>query len=157
MRSPMGTEQHASMALVGPKEPQMRKPAQHVVMSFVSADDATAAVLLLHELGLAGTDVTSYTPEQMRMRAAAILDRTCQPTAPGSEPELVITQRELARRGHSFVLARAGSATLLQRICRVAAETQAYGVQAVASARQPTASSAPTGRWQTAARPSTSP
>ena len=137
----------------------MRKPAQHVLMSFVSADDATAAVLLLHQLGLDGTDVASYTSEQMRLRAAAVLSRACPATPPGMEPELVITQRELARRGHSFVLARAGSAALLQRICRVAAEAHAHSVQAAPAqpARRPTTSSAPTGRWQTAERPSTGP
>ena len=162
MRGTADPGHHALMAPVGLKEPQMHKPAQHVVMSFVSADDASAAVLLLHQLGLASTDVASYTPEQMRTHAATVLGRACPPPPPGMEPELVITQRELARLGHSFVLARAGSATLLQRICRVAAEAHAFGVQATsagASARRPrpTASSTPTGRWQTAARPSTAP
>ena len=131
----------------------MRKPARHVVMSFVSADDATAAVLLLHELGLAGADVASYTPEQMRTRAAVVLARACR-------PELAMAQRELAQRGHSFVLARAGSESLLQHICRIAAETYAHTVQAAPAgtvAARATASSAPTGRWQTAARPSTGP
>ena len=61
----------------------MRKPTQHVVMSFVSADDATAAVLLLHQLGLASTDIASYTSAQMRARAAAVLGRVCPPTPPG--------------------------------------------------------------------------
>lgn len=137
----------------------MHKPTQHVVMSFVSADDATAAVLLLHQLGLASTDVASYTPQQMCERAAAVLRRACPAAPPGTEPELVITQRELARRGHSFVLARAGSAALLQRICHVAAEAHAHSVQAAPArpARRPTTSSAPTGRWRTAAHPSTAP
>ena len=143
----------------------MRKPAQHVVMSFVSADDASAAVLLLHQLGLASTDIASYTSAQMRTRAATVLGRVSPPSAPGLEPLLVITQRELARCGHSFVLARCSSQPLLQRICRVAAETHAHGVQTSSGqaaparpARRPaTASSAPTGRWRTAARPSTAP
>lgn len=137
----------------------MHKPAQHVVMSFVSADDATAAVLLLHELGLASTDVASYTCEQMRRRATAVLGPACAATPPGMEPELVITQRELALRGHSFVLARARTESLLQRICRVAAEAHAHSVQAAPGqpARRPTASSVPTGRWQTAVHPSTAP
>lgn len=157
MRVGPGTGHHASMALPGLKEPQMRKPAQHVLMSFVSADDATAAVLLLHQLGLANTDVASYTCEQMRRRAAIVLGRTSPATPAGFDPELVSTQRELARRGHSFVLARAGNAALLQRICRVAAEAHAHSVQAAPArpARRPTTSSAPTGRWQTAAHPST--
>jgi hypothetical protein len=149
---------------MGSKEPQMRKPTQHVVMSFASADDATAAVLMLHQLGLAGTDIASYTSAQMRARAAAVLGRVCPPTPPG-EPLLVITQRELARCGHSFVLARCNSQPLLQRICRVAAETHAHGVQTSSSQAAParptrlaaTASSAPTGRWRTAAHPSTAP
>ena len=142
----------------------MRKPTQHVVMSFVSADDATAAVLMLHQLGLSSTDITSYTSVQMRARAAAVLGRVCPPTPPGLEPLLVVTQRELARCGHSFVLARCSSQLLLQRICRIAAETCAHGVQTSSSpavparpARRPTTSSAPTGRWRTAAHPSTAP
>jgi hypothetical protein len=141
----------------------MRKPTQHVVMSFVSADDATAAVLLLHQLGLSSTDIASYTSAQMRSRAATVLGRVCPPTPPG-EPLLVITQRELARCGHSFVLARCSSQPLLQRICRIAAETHAHGVQTSASqaaltrpAHRPTTNSAPTGRWRTAAHPSTAP
>jgi hypothetical protein len=143
----------------------MRKPTQHVVMSFASADDATAAVLLLHQLGLASTDIASYTPAQMRARAAVVLGRVCPPTTLGLEPLLVITQRELARCGHSFVLARSRNQLLLHRICRIAAETHAHGVQTSSSQAEParparrlaTASSAPTGRWRTAAHPSTAP
>ncbi len=144
----------------------MRKPTQHVVMSFVSADDATAAVLLLHQLGLASADITSYTSAQMRTRAAAVLGRVCPPTPPGLEPLLVITQRELARCGHSFVLARCSS-RLLQRIRTIAAQTCAHSVQTstpraaqakpARPAHRPTAGSAPTGRWRTAAHPSTAP
>ncbi len=136
----------------------MRKPA-HVVMSFVSADDATVTVLLLHELGLASADIASYTPEEMGRRAAIVLGRACPPAPPGFAPALVITQRELARRGHSFVLARAVNEWLLQRICRIAAEAHAHSVQATpaGSALRPTTSSVPTNRWQTAARPSTGP
>ena len=146
----------------------MRKPARHVVMSFVSADDATAAVLRLYELGLASADIASYTPAQMRARAAVVLDRACPPAPPGLEPELVITQRALARLGHSFVLVRCSSESLFQRIGRIATETHAHSVRSsptgfmpAASARRsarpiaPMANSAPTGRWQTAARPST--
>ena len=134
----------------------MRTPTCHVVMSFISADDATAAVLLLHELGLPDADVASYTPQQMQSRAAIVLGRVCPP---GQGSELLIAQRELARRGHSFVLARAGSEPLLQRICRIAAEAHAHNVQATPArpAASATASSAPTGRWRTAARLSTAP
>lgn len=145
----------------------MHQPARHVVMSFVSADDATAAVLLLHQLGLASANVASYTPGQMRARAAIVLGRVCPPTPPGLEPELVATQRELARQGHSFVLVRASSESLLQRICRIAAEAHAHTVQPstgramqgapIRSAAWPMTSSAPTDRWRTAVRPSTAP
>lgn len=144
----------------------MQKPVRHVVMSFESADDATTAVLLLHQVGLASADITSYTPAQMRARAATVLGRVCTPTPAGLEPELVATQRELARLGHSFVLVRCGTESLLQRVCRIAAEahacvqTSSVGATRGRSARTPAppiASSARTGRWQTTAHPSTSP
>jgi len=144
----------------------MHKPARHVVMSFVSADDATAAVLLLHQLGLASADVASYTPGEMRARAAIVMGRVCPPTLPGLEPELVATQRELARRGHSFVLTHCRSDSLLQRIRVIAAEAHAHSVQTsaaqatptvpVTSAAWPATHPAPTtiGRWRTTQHPS---
>jgi hypothetical protein len=107
----------------------MHTPERHVVMSFVSADDATAAVLRLHLLGLPSADVASYTPGQMRARAASVLGRVCPPTPPGLEPELVATQRELARLGHSFVLVRAGREALLPGIRSIAAEAHAHSLQ----------------------------
>ena len=113
----------------------MRESTRHVVMSFVSADDATAVVLLLHQLGLASADVASYTPGEMRSRAAIVLGRVCPPTAPGLEPELVATQRELARHGHSFVLVRSSSESLLQRACGIAAEAHAHTVQTSTTGR----------------------
>ena len=103
----------------------MQQPAHHIVMSFVSADDATTAVLLLHQTGLPCTDIACYTPGQMRARAATVLGRVCPPTRPGLEPELVATQRELARRGHSFVLVRASTECQLQRVGWIAAEAHA--------------------------------
>ena len=145
----------------------MHKPARHVVMSFVSADDATAAVLLLHQLGLASADVASYTPGEMRARAAIVLGRVCPPTPPGLEPELVVTQRELARHGHSFVLVCASSVALLQRICRIAAEAHAHSVQTSTGCAthsvparptaRPVTRSARTGGWRTVASPAAAP
>ncbi len=104
----------------------MHAPNRHIVMSFVSADDATVAVLLLYQLGLASADVASYTPAQMRARASIVLARAGAPTPPGLLSDRVIAQRELARCGHSFVLVRARSAPQLKRIGRIAAEAHAY-------------------------------
>lgn len=155
------------MAPVGLEEPQMNMPERHVVMSFVSADDASAAVLLLHQLGLASTDVASYTPGQMRARAATVLGRACPPSPPGLEPELVVAQRELARLGHSFVLVRAGNEALLPGIRSIAAEAHAHtlhtstdravqGASPLAAARS-MSSPAPLGPWRTVARPFAAP
>lgn len=115
----------------------MRKPARTVMMSFISADDATVAVLLLHQLGLASTDVVSYTPGQMRAHSTRALNDVCRSTPPGLQPEGVVAQRELAHQGHSFVLVRAGSGPLLQRICRIAAEAHAHTVQSLAGRSTP--------------------
>ena len=77
------------------------------------------------------------------------------------------TQRELARHGHSFVLVRAHSGPLLQRICRIAAEAHAHTVMPSASrstpgaparpSARPASSTPPTAHWQTASSPSLSP
>lgn len=159
-----GARQHVLMALDGLKEPQMHQPAHHVVMSFVSADDATIAVLLLHQAGLPSTDIACYTPGQMRARAAIVLGRVCPPTPPGLEPELVATQRELARLGRSFVLVCASTESQLQRIGWIAAEAHATAQtspsgatrgQHSRSAAPPIASSTLAGRRQTTAHHST--
>ncbi len=152
---------------LGLKELQMRKPTRNVTMSFVSADDATVAVLMLHQLGLASTDIVSYTPGQMRARATLELSATYPSTVPGLEREPMATQRELARHGHSFVLVRAHSGPLLQRICRIAAEAHAHTVMPSASrstpgaparpSARPASSTPPTAHWQTASSPSLSP
>lgn len=136
----------------------MQKLARHVVMSFVSADDATVAVLLLHHADLASADVSSFTPGQMRARAAIVLGRACPP---GLKPELVFTQRELARHGHSFVLVRVSTESLLRRVRRIAAEARAHTVQTSSgratqsaparSAVRAKTSSLPTGRWRAVA------
>ena len=117
----------------------MLKPARTVMMSFVSADDATVAVLLLHQLGLSGTDVVSCTPEQMRARTTHALKGVCPSTPQGLQPEWTATQRKLAHEGHSFVLVRASSGPLLQRICRIAAEAHAHTVQPFAARSTPSA------------------
>jgi hypothetical protein len=131
MHAASGARQHVCMAPKGFEEQQMHKPARHVVMSFVSADDATVAVLLLLQLGLASSAVCGFTPAQMRAKVALTLSPVYPPAPapPGPECELLATQRELARHGHSFVLVRASSQAQLKHICRIAAEAHAMTVR----------------------------
>ena len=143
--------------------------AHHVVMSFLSADDASAAVLLLLQRGFDAAGLSCYTPAQMRQSGPL--------TRLGLPLHVLSTQRDLGRRGHSIVAARATSERMVDCASAVARDTHAHALQcwdgyrlqdllapepdAVPrgrTARRPaTASSSPQYRWRTAALPSTAP
>lgn len=167
-------------------QPSPLPHARHVVMSFVSADDATTAVLLLMQRGFDATAVSCYTPAQMRRSGP--LSRLGLPL------HLLIAQRELGRRGHSIVAARAVGERMVESATDVGRETHAHSLQcwdgyrleellapvsrprtrramrgaaaaaaaaakaaASAAAAAVTASSTPPSHWQTAALLSTAP
>ena len=149
-------------------QPVAQPVAHQVVMSFLSADDASAAVLLLLQRGFDAAGLSCYTPSQMRQSGPL--------TRLGLPLHVLSTQRELGRRGHSIVAARATSERLVDTASTVARETHAHALQCwdgyrlqnllapeptprrrPLTRRPATASSAPQYRWQTGEHPSTAP
>jgi len=79
------------------------KPVGHVVMAFRSDGDSHAARTALVERGF---DVVAYTPQQMLAQVDADIAGASPLASLGQELNLVKAHRELAERGHSFIVVR---------------------------------------------------
>jgi hypothetical protein len=90
----------------------------HVVISFASADDASAAVLMLQGADVAADSVACYTPAQMQRPAAL--------GSLGLPAYLLTAQRELARHGYSIVAARGVEGAMVQAVACIARATHAH-------------------------------
>jgi hypothetical protein len=99
------------------------KPTPHIVMCFASADDATTAMLMLHERGFGGAEAACCTAAQMRARLAN------PPVSSSQDWSVIATRRELARRGYSFVLVRAMDDAEAAVIKQIADDAHAQCVQ----------------------------
>ena len=106
------------------------KPVNHVVIALPSATDLDAAA---HELEHAGIgDIVHYTPEDMIRQADEELGKASSVAAIGQELNLVRAHRELALKGHGFLVVPAGDDAQLGRIKEIAlrhhaARAQRYG------------------------------
>lgn len=80
------------------------KPVGHVVVSFPTADDATAATAALRELGLRADAVTRYSDDEMTQQAERDAERAGSLASLGQELNLVKAQLALARLGYHFLV-----------------------------------------------------
>ena len=83
------------------------KPVGHVIVAFPSAQAARDAAAALANAGFASADVLSYSPEQMIRQADIDIDQAGVLASLGQELNLVKAHRELAEKGHSFLVVNA--------------------------------------------------
>lgn len=83
------------------------KPVGHLVISFPDQQSADAAYQALGELGLAtGELIHRYTDRQMLQQIEQDLQRASALASVGQEMNLVKAHRDLAQRGHHWLVVR---------------------------------------------------
>jgi hypothetical protein len=105
------------------------KPVGHVVVSFQSDTDISAATDALKDAGFDDADIRRYSPEEMVRQADHDIDRASPLAGVGQELNLVKAHRELARQGQSFLVVHAPHDEQVQRVARIARTHQATRAQ----------------------------
>jgi hypothetical protein len=80
------------------------KPVGHVVISFPSQQDQRDAAQALAAAGVAGSDVTPYSADEMTRQVQTDLERATALASIGQELNLVKAQGELAQLGYHFLV-----------------------------------------------------
>lgn len=105
------------------------KPVGHVIASFPTASDAQGALSALMGSGFASDDVVAYSPEQMKRQAEIDIDRAGLLASIGQELNLVKANRELAVRGHSFLVIHAPKDDQTAQVANIARRFNATRAQ----------------------------
>lgn len=105
------------------------KPVGHVIVALPTEGDAQGALTALLRDGFAATDIASWSPEQMRRQADIDIEQAGVLAGIGQELNLVKSHRELAVKGHSFLVVRAPKDDQAQRVARVARRFHATRAQ----------------------------
>ena len=105
------------------------KPVDHVVMSFATAADSDAAVSALHEAGFDDSDISRYSPGEMREQAEQDISNASGLASLGQDLNLVKAHLALALQGQSFVVVSAAQDELVQRATEVATRAHATRAQ----------------------------
>jgi hypothetical protein len=105
------------------------KPVGHVVASFAKQEDLNAARDLLSSGGLAGDDITVYSPEQMIRQADHDVQNAGVLATIGQELNLVKAQRDLAEQGHWFLVVKAPSDEDTHRVTDILRRHHAFRAQ----------------------------
>ena len=108
------------------------KPVGHVIVAFPTECDTQDALTALLRAGFAPADINVYSSEQMRRQADVDIEQAGVLAGIGQELNLVKSHRELALRGHSFLVVCAPNEELTRRVAEVArrfhaARAQKYG------------------------------
>ncbi len=108
------------------------KPVGHVIVAFANAVDAEGARAQLQREGFTPEDIRSYSPEQMKNQADTDIEHAGLLAGIGQELNLVKAHRELAVRGHSFLVVHAPNDETTERVADIArrfhaARAQKYG------------------------------
>lgn len=108
------------------------KPVGHVIVAFPSEGDTQAALTALLQGGFAPEDINVYSPEQMRRQADIDIEQAGVLAGIGQELNLVKSHRELAEKGHSFLVVKAPDDDRTQQVADIArrfhaARAQKYG------------------------------
>jgi len=108
------------------------KPVGHVIVALPSEQDAQGAQAALLQEGFAAADIAHYTPEQMKRQADIDIDQAGVLAGIGQELNLVRAHRELAEKGHSFLVVLAPKDEQAQRVATIvqrfnATRAQSYG------------------------------
>jgi len=105
------------------------KPVDHVLMSFASAADSDAAVSALRDAGFGESDISRYTPSEMRAQAEMDIGNAGALAALGQDLNLVKAHLALALQGQSFVVVSAAHDEQVQRATEVATRAHATRAQ----------------------------
>lgn len=108
------------------------KPVGHVIVSLPSAADAQGAYDALLSDGFDTSEVVFYTPEEMKRQAEIDIENAGMLASLGQELNLVKSHRDLAEKGHSFLVVRAPKDEQAQRVADIsrrfnASRAQSYG------------------------------
>ena len=108
------------------------KPVGHVIVALPTEADARGAMTALLSDGFEPADIVSYSPEQMQRQADIDIEQAGVLAGIGQELNLVKSHRELAARGHSFLVVRAPKDEQAQRVATIArrfnaSRAQSYG------------------------------
>ena len=83
------------------------KPVGHVIVALPTEADARGAMAALLSGGFEPADIAFYSPEQMQRQADIDIEQAGVLAGIGQELNLVKSHRELAAKGHSFLVVRA--------------------------------------------------
>lgn len=105
------------------------KPVGHVIVAFPSEGDTQGALNELLQNGFAPEDINVYSPEQMKRQADIDIEQAGVLAGIGQELNLVKSHRELAEKGHSFLVVKAGDDDRAQQVAEIARRFNASRAQ----------------------------
>ena len=105
------------------------KPVGHVIAAFPEDEDSQAALAELLRSGFNAADIAAYTPQQMVAQADIDIDQAGVLAGIGQELNLVKAHRELALRGHHFLVVHAPDAADSARVAGIAKRFHAIRAQ----------------------------
>ena len=105
------------------------KPVGHVLMSFATASQSDLAVTALREAGFGESDISRYTPDEMRDQAQSDIGNASGLASLGQDLNLVKAHLALALQGQSFVVVSTPHDEQVQRAANVAARCCATRAQ----------------------------
>lgn len=108
------------------------KPVGHVIVAFPTEGDTQGALGALLKEGFAPEDINVYSSEQMKRQAEIDIEQAGVLAGIGQELNLVKSHRDLAERGHSFLVVKADGDDRTQQVADIArrfnaARAQKYG------------------------------
>ena len=86
------------------------KPVDHVLMAFATDAQTDAAVGALRAAGFVESDISRYTPSEMREQAELDIGNASPLASLGQDLNLVLAHLALAEQGQSFVVVKAAAA-----------------------------------------------
>lgn len=92
------------------------KPVGHVVISFPSQQDQRDAAQALAAAGMAGSEVTHYSADEMTRQVQTDLERATALASIGQEFNLVKAQGELAKLGYHFLVVHVADDDAARRV-----------------------------------------
>lgn len=108
------------------------KPVGHVIVAFPDDEASQGALAELLGSGFVADDIVVYTPQQMKAQADVDIEQAGVLAGIGQELNLVKAHRDLAERGHFFLVVHAPDDAQSEQVAEIArrhhaARAQKYG------------------------------
>jgi hypothetical protein len=108
------------------------KPVGHIIVAFPTDGDTQEALTSLLQNGFVPEDINVYSPEQMKRQADIDIEQAGVLAGIGQELNLVKAHRELAEKGHSFLVVKASDDEKAEQVATIsrrchATRAQRYG------------------------------